>query len=72
MAYTGWDAGPFELSTQNITKLITRISPGAYALGKLTNSGFYVKYVGRSDNDLADRLQDWVGEYSHFKCISSD
>lgn len=67
MATTGWDEGPFTLTAETISKLVTKKSPGAYALGRLTAAGFYVDYVGRSDDDLANRLQNWVGEYPHFK-----
>lgn len=42
--------------------------PGAYALGRLNNDNvFEISYVGRSDSDIAARLQNWVGSYHHFK-----
>jgi len=38
--------------------------PGAYALGKLGEDNiFYIFYIGRSDNDLAGRLQQHVTEH---------
>ncbi len=40
---------------------------GNYLLGHLNQKGaLVVKYVGRSDTDLNERLLDHVGEYEHF------
>lgn len=70
MASTGLE-GPFILSDVEINSIVTKISPGAYALGYVKNDGtFVVLYVGRSDSDLNARLCSWVGEnkkYTHFK-----
>jgi len=62
--------GPYELSDKEIERNVTRISPGNYALGHVSNSTFYVSYVGRSDDDVKGRLKKWVGvkgKYTHFK-----
>ena len=67
MATTGLK-GPFSLTDEKIDSVVTRTSPGAYALGYVNSSdAFIVKYVGRSDDDINDRLHDWIGEYSKFK-----
>lgn len=60
-------SGPYELSKKSVTAQVTRYSPGAYALGYSKNNTFYIKYVGRSDDDVADRIGDHVGEYEEFK-----
>jgi hypothetical protein len=62
--------GPYELTTQNIDAVVRGIGPGAYLLGRLNASGdsFIADYAGRSDDDLNDRLKDWVGgKYPQFK-----
>ncbi|GAI79270.1 unnamed protein product, partial [marine sediment metagenome] len=44
--------------------------PGNYALGYINDKGtFIVLYVGRSDDDLNNRLHDWTGstKYKSFK-----
>ncbi len=57
-------AGPFVLSSNNISTQASNTSPGAYILSR---DGINVNYVGRSDNDLAGRLRSWVDQgYSHF------
>jgi hypothetical protein len=68
MASTGL-SGPYTLSGDKILTTVTSNgNPGAYALGH-TNSDntFIVSYVGRSDTDIAARLQQWVGSYKQFK-----
>jgi hypothetical protein len=59
--------GPYDLTLENIKSLITKKSPGNYALGNVQNNSFYVKYVGRADSDVNDRLKTWVGSYKYFK-----
>ena len=60
--------GPYELTTEIIDEVITKKSSGNYALGYLANQKFIVKYVGRADSDLNDRLKDHVDEsYEMFK-----
>ena len=62
--------GPYELTSKKIDEVVTKTSAGNYALGYFSDSTFYVRYVGRSDNDVNSRLQAWVGKsdrYKHFK-----
>jgi hypothetical protein len=62
--------GPYELSKEKIDNNVTRTSPGNYALGHVSDSTFYINYVGRSDVDVNYRLKGWVGKnskYTHFK-----
>lgn len=66
MAKTGL-RGPYSLDKNTIDRVVARRSPGAYALGKQKGDSFYVSYVGRSDQDVHERLQDWVGHYAVFK-----
>jgi len=56
--------GPYELTNEKIDLVVTRKSPGKYALGR---SPFSVLYVGRADDDLNARLKQWVNKYTHFK-----
>ena len=66
MATTGLD-GPYTLSREKIDSVVTRTSPGAYALGEMKDNTFYISYVGRSDDDVNRRLHEWVGKYASFK-----
>jgi len=59
--------GPYDLTKEKIDEKVTRTSAGNYALGYSKNNTFYVKYVGRSDNDVNGRLKDWIGDYKRFK-----
>lgn len=59
--------GPYRLTHEKINEIVSRTSPGAYALGRYDGETFYISYVGRSDDKINDRLHDWVGKYSHFK-----
>lgn len=59
--------GSFELTKENIDKIITKTSAGNYALGYREDNVFIVKYVGRADSNLKTRLNDHVNEYSRFK-----
>lgn len=68
MPSTGFIDGPFSLDHVTIQRVVTRVSPGAYALGYTNDKGsFVVSYVGRSDDNLASRLSNWVGQYDQFK-----
>jgi len=61
MADTGLK-GPYPLTNDEIDRIITQTSPGVYALDRENSSGtFIVNYVGRSDDDVNDRLKDWIG-----------
>lgn len=58
--------GSFPLSSAAIAAELKRTSPGNYALGYLDDGRFVVFYVGRSDSDLKQHLQDWVGTPSRY------
>ncbi len=61
--------GPHPLTLAGVSANVKGVGPGAYALGKTDANGtFYVDYVGRSDDDLAARLQRHTPEkYPQFK-----
>lgn len=59
--------GPFALTSDGIDDNVTLTSAGAYALGKTKDSTFHISYVGRSDDDVNDRLHDHIGSYQQFK-----
>ncbi|MGG4456870.1 hypothetical protein ABEX29_01040 [Brevibacillus porteri] len=61
--------GPYGLDRITIASKITRTSPGNYALGYINeNQKFVVKYVGRADSDIRERLLAHVGgKYPKFK-----
>jgi len=59
--------GPYDLTSDNIDKQVTKTSPGNYGLGYEKDGSFYPKYVGRADTDLKGRLKKWVSKYSKFK-----
>ena len=61
--------GSYSLNNETIDEKVTKTSAGAYALGYLNAEGAFVpKYVGRSDDDINGRLNDWVGsKYAYFK-----
>lgn len=58
--------GSYPLTDAAIDDVLTRSSPGNYALGYMDGSTFMVFYVGRSDSDVRHRLHDWVGAPSHY------
>lgn len=56
------------LTTENIDLYVLKKKIGNYALGYLRNAKFIPKYVGRSDNDLNDRLKKYVNSnYKRFR-----
>ncbi len=61
--------GPYPLANKGIDENVRRTSPGAYALGHLREKdrAFIIRYVGRSDDDVRDRLKGHVGDYTRFK-----
>lgn len=59
--------GSYELTTEKIDDAVTKESLGNYALGYIRDKTFYVKYVGRSDNNLNARLKEHVGEKDSYK-----
>ena len=53
--------GPYPLNDTEINKQVTKKSPGNYGLGHINEKNtFIVKYVGRSDTDVNDRLHTWI------------
>jgi hypothetical protein len=62
-------AGPYILSVDRIDAVVTRASPGIYALDRTDkNDAFYISCIGRSDVDVAARLKTYVGgRYKYFK-----
>jgi len=62
--------GIYALTNDGIDKAVTLKSPGAYVLGPIApNQKLTVKYVGRSDADLPNRLKQWVGKYPAFMYV---
>lgn len=61
--------GPYPLNREAIDSNVIKTSAGNYALGHLNSDKvFIVKYVGRADTDVAERLKQHVGEkYEKFK-----
>ena len=58
--------GPFPFNSESINKNITKSSPGNYALGTANDQGLLsIKYIGRADKDVNERLHDWIGVKNH-------
>ena len=59
----------YKLDSTTIDQVITKKSPGVYALDRTTTPGFTVNYVGRADDDVAKRLKTWAseGKYKYFQ-----
>ncbi len=49
--------GQYDFDLDTINNKVDENKIGNYALGYTKNSGFYPKYVGRSDSDLQGELQ---------------
>ena len=64
-------SGSYPLSDEAIDGVLTRTSPGNYALGYMDGEAFEVFYLGRSDSDVRQRLHDWVGMPSRYKSYAS-
>jgi hypothetical protein len=59
--------GPYKLTENSINSYVAE-TIGNYALGNTENNQFTVLYVGRSDNNLNQRLKDHLSEgYLEFK-----
>jgi len=65
--------GPYALDAETLAAVVTRKSAGACALGRSEGQTFYIRYVGRSDTDIAARLREHLGDYPQFKfaCFGS-
>jgi hypothetical protein len=61
--------GPHSLTAAGVSNNVKGVGPGAYALGNTNDQNvFVISYVGRSDDDLAARLQQHVVKpYLQFK-----
>jgi hypothetical protein len=59
----------FKLSDEAINNIVTKTSPGVYALDKTSSGPFKPSYVGRSDSDINARLHRWAndGRYKFFQ-----
>ena len=64
-------SGSYRLNDADIDEVLTRRSPGNYALGYMDGGAFSVFYVGRSDSDLRQRLHEWVGRPSRYEDYAS-
>lgn len=66
--------GPYPLTKEDVDQRIPVGSIGNYAYGYKNIDGiFIVKYVGRSDNDLNDRVKHGIGQYKLYKfCIAKN
>jgi hypothetical protein len=61
-------AGPHALTDDTINEVVTKVSAGVYAAGRVNKENlFLISYIGRSDSDLSVGLHDYVGKYSKFK-----
>ena len=61
----------YPLSDKAIDEVLTRMSPGNYALGYMDGDTFNVFYVGRSDSDVRQRLHEWVGMPNRYENYAS-
>jgi hypothetical protein len=59
--------GSYPLNDEAIDEMMSRTSPGNYALGYMDGTTFMVFYVGRSDSDVRCRLHEWVGAPSRYE-----
>lgn len=64
-------SGSYPLDDEAIDEVLTRTSPGNYALGYMDGDAFQVFYVGRSDSDVRQRLHEWVGMPSQHEDYAS-
>jgi len=60
-------SGPHPLDPETIATVVSRKAAGAFALGRSEGQTFYIRFVGRSDEDLAAALSEHVGDYPRFK-----
>jgi len=60
--------GSYLYTLEKIDSIVTKESAGNYALGYETETSFIVKYVGRSDSDVATELKTYLSNgYKRFK-----
>jgi len=60
--------GRFELTAASIDEHAPANAPGVFALSDAAaaDGASAIKYVGRSDNDVAAALKSWIGRYRYF------
>lgn len=59
--------GAYPINTKSVDANVRKGAIGNYALGIVGQGQFVVKYVGRSDTDLNERIKDHIGEpYTYF------
>jgi hypothetical protein len=63
--------GSYPLNDEAIDEMVSRTSPGNYALGYMDADTFMVFYVGRADRDVKRRLHEWVGVPSRYEKYAS-
>jgi hypothetical protein len=58
----------YQLNSTTIDEVVAKKSAGVYLLDRSTNAAFTVNYVGRADEDVANRLKQWAaaGRYKYF------
>ena len=66
MAASSGLTGPYPLDAATVDRIVTKTSPGAYALGRTDSTTYYISYVGRSDVDVNARLKQHAGKYAQF------
>lgn len=59
--------GSYPLDESTVDARVTKVSPGAYAVGAEKGKHFSVQLVGRSDTDIRPALKQYIGEYDRFK-----
>ena len=62
--------GPYDFSSSEIDRVVTKTSPGNYGLGSSSEDRktFYVRYVGRSDSNVNQELEARLTlRYAEFK-----
>ncbi len=64
----------FRLNKLNIDSQIGRKQTGVYFLGHVKGEDFYIRYIGRSDGRLRERLLDHsdVAKYNFFSYHKTD
>ena len=65
-------SGSYPLSDSVVDEILTRVSPGNFALGYMDGDSFSVFFVGRSDSDVRERLHEWVGMPSQREKFASN
>ncbi|MGL4396780.1 MAG: hypothetical protein ACRCS9_09595 [Hyphomicrobium sp.] len=60
--------GPYKLTFDDITASVRRTSPGTFALGYVDTQGnFRIRSVGRSDENIREKLCTMIGSDQCFK-----